>query len=215
MGGLKMKAMDVLNQTGTKVEEVSLNKDVFGVEVNNGVIYDAVQVYMSNSRQATAKTKKRDEVSGGGRKPWRQKGTGRARQGSTRSPQWRGGGVVFGPTGEQSFKLKQNRKEARLALKSVLSDKVNTKDLILVNEIKYEKPQTKQIVEMLKTLNAKNKTLFVVSEDSVNYEALLSMSNLSNVMVLFADEINVYDVLNSESVVMTLDAMKSIEEVLA
>ena len=122
--------MDVLNQTGTKVEEVSLNKDVFGVEVNNGVIYDAVQVYMSNSRQATAKTKKRDEVSGGGRKPWRQKGTGRARQGSTRSPQWRGGGVVFGPTGEQNFKLKQNRKEARLALKSVLSDKVNTKDLI-------------------------------------------------------------------------------------
>jgi len=210
-----MKAMDVLNQTGTKVEEVSLNKDVFGVEVNNGVVYDAVQVYMSNSRQATAKTKKRDEVSGGGRKPWRQKGTGRARQGSTRSPQWRGGGVVFGPTGEQNFKLKQNRKEARLALKSVLSDKVNTKDLILVNEIKYEKPQTKQIVEMLKTLNAKNKTLFVVSEDSVNYEALLSMSNLSNVMVLFADEINVYDVLNSESVVMTLDAMKSIEEVLA
>ena len=210
-----MKAMDVLNQTGTKVEEVSLNKDVFGVEVNNGVIYDAVQVYMSNSRQATAKTKKRDEVSGGGRKPWRQKGTGRARQGSTRSPQWRGGGVVFGPTGEQNFKLKQNRKEARLALKSVLSDKVNTKDLILVNEIKCEKPQTKQIVEMLKTLNTKNKTLFVVSEDSVNYEALLSMSNLSNVMVLFADEINVYDVLNSESVVMTLDAMKSIEEVLA
>ena len=210
-----MKTMDVLNQTGTKVEEVSLNKDVFGVEVNNGVIYDAIQVYMSNSRQATAKTKKRDEVSGGGRKPWRQKGTGRARQGSTRSPQWRGGGVVFGPTGEQNFKLKQNRKEARLALKSVLSDKVNTKDLILVNEIKYEKPQTKQIVEMLKTLNTKNKTLFVVSEDSVNYEALLSMSNLSNVMVLFADEINVYDVLNSESVVMTLDAMKSIEEVLA
>ena len=210
-----MKTMDVLNQTGTKVEEVTLNKEVFGVEVNNNVVYDAVQVYMSNCRQATAKTKKRDEVSGGGRKPWRQKGTGRARQGSTRSPQWRGGGVVFGPTGEQNFKLKQNRKEARLALKSVLSDKVNTKDLILVNEIKCEKPQTKKIVEMLKILNTKNKTLFVVSEDSVNYEALLSMSNLSNVMVLFADEVNVYDVLNSESVVMTLDAMKSIEEVLA
>ena len=210
-----MKTMDVLNQTGTKVEEVTLNKEVFGVEVNNNVVYDAVQVYMSNCRQATAKTKKRDEVSGGGRKPWRQKGTGRARQGSTRSPQWRGGGVVFGPTGEQNFKLKQNRKEARLALKSVLSDKVNTKDLILVNEIKCEKPQTKNIVEMLKILNTKNKTLFVVSEDSVNYEALLSMSNLSNVMVLFADEINVYDVLNSDSVVMTIDAMKSIEEVLA
>ena len=210
-----MKTIDVLNQTGTKVEEVNLNKDVFGVEPNQNVIYDAVQVYMSNCRQATAKTKKRDEVSGGGRKPWRQKGTGRARQGSTRSPQWRGGGVVFGPTGVQNFQLKQNRKEARLALKSVLSEKVAKEDLIIVNEIKYEKPQTKQVAELLKTLNTKNKTLFVVSEDSVNYEALLSMSNLQNVMVLFADEVNVYDVLNSDSVVMTLDAVKSIEEVLA
>ncbi len=210
-----MKAIDVLNQTGTKVEEVQLNKNVFGIKPNDNVVYDAVQVYMSNCRQATAKTKKRDEVSGGGKKPWRQKGSGRARQGSTRSPQWRGGGVVFGPTGVQNFSIKQNRKEARLALKSVLSEKVNNKDLILVNEIKYEKPQTKQAIEMLKTLNAKNKTLFVVSEDSVNYEALLSMSNLSNVMVLFADEINVYDVLNSDSVIMTVDAMKSIEEVLA
>jgi len=210
-----MKKIDVVNQSCEKVEEVELSKDVFGVESNDSVVYDAVQVYMSNCRQATAKTKKRDEVSGGGKKPWRQKGTGRARQGSTRSPQWRGGGVVFGPTGEQNFKLKQNRKEARLALKSVLSDKVKNNDLILMNEIKYEKPQTKQIVEMLKTLNTKNKTLFVVSEDSVNYEALLSMSNLQNVMVLFADEINVYDVLNSDSVVMTLDAAKSIEEVLA
>ena len=210
-----MKKIDVLNQTGSKVEEVELNKNVFGIEPNASVVYDAIQVYMSNSRQATAKTKKRDEVSGGGRKPWRQKGTGRARQGSTRSPQWRAGGIVFGPTGEQNYTIKQNRKEARLALKSVLSEKVSNKDLILVNEIKYEKPQTKQTVELLKTLNTKNKTLFVVSEESVNYEALLSMSNLQNVMVLFADEINVYDVTNSDSVVMTLDAMKSIEEVLA
>ena len=210
-----MKTIDVLNQTGTKVEEVELNKNVFGVEPNENVVYDAIQVYMSNCRQATAKTKKRDEVSGGGRKPWRQKGTGRARQGSTRSPQWRGGGVVFGPTGEQNYTIKQNRKEARLALKSVLSEKVKDENLILVNEIKYEKPQTKQIVEMLKTLNTKNKTLFVVSEDSVNYEALLSMSNLQNVMVLFVDEVNVYDVVNSDSIVMTVDAVKSIEEVLA
>ena len=210
-----MKAIEVLNQSGVKVEEVELNKNVFGIKPNDGVVYDAVQVYMSNCRQATAKTKKRDEVSGGGRKPWRQKGTGRARQGSTRSPQWRGGGIVFGPTGVQNYAIKQNKKEARLALKSVLSEKVKNKDLILLNEIKCEKPQTKQMVEMLKMLNVKNKTLFVVSEDSVNYEALLSMSNLSNVVILFADEINVYDVLNSESVVMTLDAMKSIEEVLA
>ena len=103
-----MKAIDVLNLSGSKVEEYNLNKEVFGVEPNEAVVYDAVQVYLSNSRQATAKNKKRDEVSGGGRNPWRQKGTGRARQGSNRSPQWRGGGVVFGPTGEQNFKLKQN-----------------------------------------------------------------------------------------------------------
>ena len=210
-----MKKIDVLNQSGSKIEEIEPNQSVFGIEPNQNVVYDAIQVYMSNSRQATAKTKKRDEVSGGGRKPWRQKGTGRARQGSTRSPQWRAGGIVFGPTGEQNFAIKQNRKEARLALKSVLTEKVNSEDLILVNEIKYEKPQTKQIVELLKTLNTKNKTLFVVSDESVNYEALLSMSNLQNVMVLFADEINVYDITNSDSVVMTLDAMKSIEEVLA
>lgn len=210
-----MKAMDVLNQTGAKVEEVELNKNVFGIKPNNNVVYDAIQVYMSNSRQATAKTKKRDEVSGGGRKPWRQKGTGRARQGSTRSPQWRSGGIVFGPTGEQNFTIKQNKKEYQLALKSVLSEKVKNNDLVVLKEIKCEKPQTKAIAEMLKTLNTKNKTLFVVSEDSVNYEALLSMSNLPNVLVLFADEVNVYDVVNSDSVVMTLDAVKSIEEVLA
>ena len=210
-----MKKIDVLNQSGSKIEEIEPNQNVFGIEPNQNVVYDAIQVYMSNSRQATAKTKKRDEVSGGGRKPWRQKGTGRARQGSTRSPQWRAGGIVFGPTGEQNYAIKQNRKEARLALKSVLTEKVNSEDLILVNEIKYEKAQTKQIVELLKTLNTKNKTLFVVSDESVNYEALLSMSNLQNVMVLFADEINVYDITNSDSVVMTLDAMKSIEEVLA
>ena len=210
-----MKAMDVLNQTGAKVEEVELNKNVFGVKPNENVVYDAIQVYMANSRQATAKTKKRDEVSGGGRKPWRQKGTGRARQGSTRSPQWRGGGVVFGPTGVQNFTIKQNKKEYQLALKSVLSEKVKNNNLVILNEIKCEKPQTKAMAEMLKTLNTKNKTLFVVSEDSVNYEALLSMSNLPNVLVLFADEVNVYDVVNSDSVVMTLDAVKSIEEVLA
>ena len=210
-----MKAMDVLNQTGTKVEEVSLNKNVFGVELNNGVIYDAVQVYMSNSRQATAKTKKRDEGSGGGRKPWRQKGTGRARQGSTRSPQWRGGGVVFGPTGNENYTIKQNKKEYRLALKSALSAKAKSKSIILVDEIKYEAAKTKAAVEMLKNLKTTNKTLFVVSENSVNYEALMSVANLQNVMVLFTDEINVYDVVNSDSIVMTVDAVKSIEEVLA
>lgn len=210
-----MKAMDVLNLSGSKVEEYELNKNVFGIEPNQNVIFDAIQVYLSNTRQATAKTKKRDEVSGGGRKPWRQKGTGRARQGSIRSPQWRGGGVVFGPTGEQNYKIKQNRKEYRLALRSALSEKAKSKNLILVNEIKYETAKTKSAVEMLNNLKTNNKTLLIVSENSVNYEALMSVANLQNVMVLFADEVNVYDVVNSDSIVMTVDAVKSIEEVLA
>lgn len=210
-----MKAIDVLNLSGSKVEEYELNKEVFGIEPNQNVIFDAVQVYLSNTRQATAKTKKRDEVRGGGRKPWRQKGTGRARQGSIRSPQWRGGGVVFGPTGEQNYKIKQNRKEYRLALKSALSEKAQSSNLILVDEIKYEAAKTKSAVEMLNNLKTNNKTLLIVSENSVNYEALMSVANLQNVMVLFADEVNVYDVVNSDSVVMTVDAVKSIEEVLA
>lgn len=210
-----MKAIDVLNLSGSKVEEYELNKNVFGIEPNQNVIFDAIQVYLSNTRQATAKTKKRDEVSGGGRKPWRQKGTGRARQGSIRSPQWRGGGVVFGPTGEQNYKIKQNRKEYRLALRSALSEKAKAKNIILVNEIKYEAAKTKNAVEMLNNLKTNNKTLLIVSENSVNYEALMSVANLQNVMVLFADEVNVYDVVNSDSIVMTVDAVKSIEEVLA
>ena len=210
-----MKAIDVVNLSGSKVEEYTLNKDVFGIEPNQNVIYDAIQVYLSNTRQATAKTKKRDEVSGGGRKPWRQKGTGRARQESTRSPQWRGGGVVFGPTGEQNYKIKQNKKENNLALKSALSEKANSKNIILVDEIKYDAAKTKKAVEMLNNLKLTNKTLLVVSEESVNYEALMSVANLQNVMVLFTDEINVYDVVNSDSIVMTVDAVKSIEEVLA
>ena len=129
---------NVVNKQGEVVKQVELNDAIFAVEYNEQCVFDAIMVARSNSRQATAKTKKRNEVSGGGKKPFRQKGTGRARQGSSREPQMVGGGVVFGPTGIQNFKIKQNRKEARLAMKSVLSEKVNNKDLILVNEIKYE-----------------------------------------------------------------------------
>ena len=211
-----MKAIDVLNLDGSATEEqYTLNKKVFGIEPNQNVIYDAVQVYLSNTRQATAKTKKRDEVSGGGRKPWRQKGTGRARQGSIRSPQWRGGGIVFGPTGEQNYKIKQNKKEYQLALKSALSEKAKTNSITLVNEFKFDAPKTKKAVEVLNALKTTNKTLFVVSEESASYEALLSFINLQNVMVLMADEINVYDIVNSDSIVMTVDAVKKVEEVLA
>jgi len=211
-----MKAINVLNLDGSATEEqYILNKKVFGIEPNQNVIYDAIQVYLSNTRQATAKTKKRDEVSGGGRKPWRQKGTGRARQGSIRSPQWRGGGIVFGPTGEQNYKIKQNKKEYQLALKSALSEKAKSNSIKLVNEFKWDTPKTKKAVEVLNALKTTDKTLFVVSEESASYEALLSVINLQNVMVLMADEINVYDIVNSDSIVMTVDAVKKVEEVLA
>ncbi len=221
----------VLDQNGNKLEDIDLSKDVFGIEPHEQALYDAVRMYNANSRQATAKTKKRDEVRGGGRKPWRQKGTGRARQGSIRSPQFRTGGVVFGPTGQENYKLKQNKKEARLALKSALSAKVKEKALIVVDNLNVESGKTKDMVKLLETLKAKGKTLVVVSEKSTTYETLLALNNLGNVALLFADKIefeeegqtytyfdigvNVYDLLNSDTVIMTVDAIKNIEEVLA
>ncbi len=224
--------VNVLNQTGTKIEELQLNKDVFGVAPHQQALFDAVQVSNSNFRQGTSKVKKRDEVRGGGRKPWKQKGTGRARQGSIRSPQWVGGGVVFGPNGEQNFKIKQNRKEARLALKNALSLKYSEKSLIIVDSIKTQGAKTKEMIKILKDLNAKGKTLVVASEESITYDTILSLNNLGNVAFVFADKIeykdendkiikyfdlgvNVYDLLNSDTVIMTVDALKNIQEELA
>lgn len=224
--------VNVLNQTGIKLEELSLNENVFGVTPHEQAIFDAVQVSNSNLRQGTACTKTRAEVRGGGRKPWKQKGTGRARQGSIRSPQWRGGGIAFGPNAEQNYSIKQNRKEARLALKSALSIKYNEGSLIVVDSIKSEVGKTKEMLKILEDLKAKGKTLFVVSEDTTTYETILSLNNLGNVAMVFADKIeyegedgeiktyfdlgiNVYDLLNSDTVVMTVEALKNIQEELA
>ena len=207
-----MKAMDVLNQTGTKVEEVSLNKDVFGVEVNNSVVYDAVQVYMSNSRQATAKTKKRDEVSGGGRKPWRQKGTGRARQGSIRAVQWKGGGVAFAPK-PRDYRQSVNKKVRALAMRSALSAKLASGELIVVDNIAMDEYKTKKVVEMLKALNADRKALIVMPEK--NDYLVKSASNIPGVKTALTNTINVYDILNGGKFVATVDAIKRIEEVYA
>lgn len=223
---------NILNQTGNKIEEISLNKDVFGVTPHNQSIYDAVKLANANLRLANAKTKTRSEVRGGGRKPWKQKGTGRARHGSNRSPIWRGGGKSFGPTGEQNFTLKQNRKEARLALKSALSLKAQNEAIIVIDRIDVESGKTKDLLQVLENLNAKGKTLIVACENTTTLKTLYALSNLKNVALLLADKfeyenengetayyydlgINVYDVLNADTIIFTKDAVTNIEEVLA
>ena len=210
-----MARISVLNQNGEEVSKINLKKDVFEVEVNDQAIFDAVQVYLSNRRQATAKTKTRDEVSGGGKKPWRQKGTGRARQGSTRSPQWRGGGTVFGPDGNQNYTIKMNRKERRLALKSALTSVAKEGNLVVVDSINLEKKSTKEMVKVMENLKLSGKVLFVIDEEGINEDTYCSVLNIPGVDVLYYDEINTYEILNHNKVVFTKEALKVVEEVLA
>ena len=210
-----MAKLQVLNQTGEKVKDIKLDDKVFGIEYHDQSVFDAVLVALSNSRQDTSKTKTRSEVSGGGKKPWRQKGTGRARQGSTRSPQWRHGGVALGPTGEQNHTIKMNKKARVLALKSVLSEKVLEKKLVIVDKVDFESPKTKSMVETLTKIGAEGKTLFVMNGfEDFGDNAILAAYNIPTVGMLYADQINVYDVMNCNTLVCTLDAIKSIEEVL-
>lgn len=203
---------NVVNKLGEVVKEIELNEAVFGVEYNEQCVFDAIMVARSNSRQATAKTKKRDEVSGGGKKPFRQKGTGRARQGSSREPQMVGGGVVFGPTGIQNFKIKQNRKAARLALKSVLTEKVNN-GLIVVDEFNFQEAKTKEFVKVLDNVKAGEKILFVATEE--DEATILSARNLQYVKIVYPQGINVYDIVNVDTLLVSEAALKTIEEVFA
>ena len=203
---------NVVNKLGEVVKEIELNEAVFGVEYNEQCVFDAIMVARSNSRQATAKTKKRNEVSGGGKKPFRQKGTGRARQGSSREPQMVGGGVVFGPTGIQNFKIKQNRKAARLALKSVLSEKVNN-GLVVVDEFNFETAKTKEFVKVLDAVKAGEKVLFVATEE--DDATILSARNLPYVKIVYPQGINVYDIVNVDTLLVSEAALKTIEEVFA
>ena len=214
MAKAKTKKLPLLNQAGETVGEAKVQTSVFAIEPNEQAVFDAVLVARTNSRQDTSKTKKRDEVSGGGKKPWRQKGTGRARQGSTRAPQWRHGGIVFGPTGEQNHEIKMNKKVRQLALKSILSQKLADKELIVVDKFEFDAPKTKLMVESLKSLNVEGKVLLVVGEESFNENAIYSVCNLPSVGVLYYDQINVYDVINSDVVVLTKEAVANIEEVL-
>ena len=206
----KKIVVPVYSLAGEKVSDLTLDHSVFGEKEHKQVIYDAVKVYQANMRQDTAKTKKRDEVSGGGKKPWRQKGTGRARAGSTRSPIWVGGGIVFGPTGEQNHKLEQNRKEYRLALRSAYSSKV--KDLVVVDKFNVEKVSTKEFVKALTNLKATGKVLVVLSE--YNEKLLLSAQNIKNLVVTESNNVSVYDLLYFDHIVMEEATVKEIEKTL-
>ncbi|MBE5853265.1 MAG: 50S ribosomal protein L4 [Lachnospiraceae bacterium] len=207
-----MANVSVYNMEGKEVGTLELNDAVFGVNVNEHLVHLAVLQQLADNRQGTQKAKTRAEVSGGGRKPWRQKGTGHARQGSTRSPQWTGGGVVFAPT-PRDYSFKMNKKEKRAALKSVLSDKVATSKLIVLDELKFDEIKTKKFQAVLTNLKVEEKALVVLGEkDDV---VIKSANNLPFVQTALPNTINVYDVLKAGTLILTKDAVAKIEEVYA
>lgn len=207
-----MLKVAVYNQEGQKVKDTELNEKVFGIEPNNQAIFDMVLLQRASWRQGTHKVKNRTEVAGGGKKPWRQKGTGRARQGSTRAPQWRGGGVVFGPT-PRKYGFKLNKKVRQLALRSALSQKVIDEELTVLDGLTFDAPKTKSMVAVLKAFEADRKALIVLKENDTNVE--LSARNIPGIKVVNSNGINVYDILNCNKLFVTEDAVKAIEEVLA
>ena len=206
-----MGKLSVLNIKGEKTSDISLNKELWAIEPNDAVLYDAITLSRNSLRQGTASTKTRSEVSGGGIKPWRQKGTGRARQGSTRAPHWRHGGVVFGPH-PRDYDKKMNRKERRLALKSALAYKAIDNELVVVDSFKLESAKTKEVVSVLENLKVSKNVLIVV--DELDENMVLATRNLNNVILLEANEINVLDIISSDYMVITEKAIKMIEEVL-
>ena len=206
-----MATVSVYNMEGKEVGTIELNDAVFGVEVNEHLVHMAVVQQLANNRQGTQKAKTRSEVSGGGRKPWRQKGTGHARQGSIRAPQWTGGGVVFAPV-PRDYSFKLNKKEKRAALKSALTDKVANAKLIVVDELKFEEIKTKNFAQVMKNLDVNN-GLVVVNENDVN--VMMSAKNIADVKMALPNTINVYDIMKAGKVVLTKDAVKTIEEVYA
>ncbi len=207
-----MKKVELLNLKGEKVKDINLNENVFGIEPNKNVLYDAIILSRASLRQGTHKTKNRSEVSGGGRKPWRQKGTGRARQGSIRAVQWVGGGR-YGTPVPRDYSKKQNRKERRLAIKSALAYKAQENGVIVLENLTLATPKTKDMRALLETLKiADKKVLIVVKEFDDNM--ILASRNLQNVVLILADEINVLDVVGTDVIVFTQDALNAVEEVL-
>ena len=206
-----MATVAVYNIEGKEVEKIDLNDNIYGVEINETLVHKAVVTTLANRRQGTQSAKTRSEVSGGGRKPWRQKGTGHARQGSTRSPQWTGGGVVFAPK-PRDYSVKMNKREKQIALFSALSSKVQDSKFIVVDDLTLDEVKTAKFVEVLKNLKA-NKALVVTKDKNEN--VILSSRNIPNVDTIMSSTINVYDILKHDSLVITKDAALAIEEVYA
>lgn len=206
-----MASVAVYNIEGKEVDKLELKDSVFGVEINEHLVHMAVVGQLANNRQGTQSAKTRSEVSGGGRKPWRQKGTGHARQGSTRSPQWTGGGVVFAPK-PRDYSVKMNKKEKQLAMKSVLTSKVQDEKLVVVDELKMDEIKTKKFVEIMNNLKAAK--ALVVTKDVEN-NVVLSAKNVADAKTMVVNEINVYDILKYDTLVLTKDAVAAIEEVYA
>jgi len=207
-----MPKVALYNQTGSQVGEIELADSVFGIEPNNAALYDAIVMQQASQRQGTHDVKNRSEVRGGGRKPWRQKGTGRARQGSIRSPQWKGGGVVFGPT-PRKYGYKLNRKVRRLALKSALSTKVQNNELLVLEALNITAPKTKEMTAVLNSFKADRKVLIVTSEYDQN--VALSSRNIPGAKIVDAAGINVLDLVAHDKVIVTKEAVAKVEEVLA
>lgn len=207
-----MPKVDVLNINGKKVDEIELPESLFAAEIREHAVYEVVKNYLANQRRGTQSAKTRAEVRGGGRKPFRQKGTGRARQGSTRAPQWIGGGVVFAPK-PRDYSYRVNKKVKRVALKSVLTAKANEGNIIVLDAFEMNAPKTKEFLAMLKAVNAGKKTLFVTANCDTN--VYKSGRNIPGVQVSFVNTMNVYDILNHESLILTRDAVAKTEEVYA
>ena len=206
-----MANVSVYNKEGKEIDTLELNDAVFGVEVNEHLVHMAVVAQLANNRQGTQKAKTRSEVSGGGRKPWRQKGTGHARQGSTRAPQWTGGGIVFAPT-PRDYTIRLNKKEKRAALKSALTSKVQGSSLIVVDELKFDEIKTKNFANVMNNLKVE-KGLVVIADNDTN--VVMSARNVADVDTTLVNTINVYDVMKAKTVVLTKDAVAKIEEVYA
>lgn len=206
-----MAKLDIINLKGEKVKDLTLNKEIFGIEVNENVLKKAIDLQLASLRQGTSKTKTRAEVSGGGRKPYKQKGTGNARQGSIRAPHYRGGGVAFGVS-PRSYTFKMNKKERVLALRSALTLKANEKALVVVDSLNVESIKTKDLKTMLTSMKLNGKVLFVTSSDAE--KLYMASRNLTNVLVLLEEELNVYDIVNADTVVLDENALKYVEEVL-
>ena len=207
-----MATVSVVNTEGKEVEKLDLNDSIFGVEINEGIVHKAIVAHLAAKRQGTQSALTRSEVRGGGRKPWRQKGTGHARQGSIRAPQWKGGGVVFAPV-PRDYSFKMNKKEKRAALKSALTDKAQSNNLIVVDELKFDEIKTKKFAEVMNNLKATRKALVVLADNDKN--VVLSARNLAEASTTLTNTLNVYDIVNAKTLVLAKDAVEKIQEVYA